>query len=155
MAATINVYSAYAQHLNEGTIDPNSDQFLITLHTSGYTPNTNGHAQFSDLTNEYSTTQFGYTAGGLVVANGLIITRSGNITTADLADFTLLSSGGTLPAWRYYVVRANVSRNGFVGPLAFWGLGNDTGGGTDVAAKVDGASWTLRWNVNGAYRVQV
>lgn len=155
MAATINIYSCLTEHLNKGTVDPDSDQFLITFHTSSYTPSTNGHTQFSDLTNEYSSTQFGYTSGGLVVANGLTVSRTNNITTVSLANFTLTSSGGTLPAWRYYVVRANVTRNGVTGPLVCYGLGNDTSGGTDIAAKPDGAGFTLRWNASGLYRTQV
>lgn len=156
MAATINIYSCLTEHLNRSTIDPDTDQFLITFLKSSYTANINSHTQLSDLnlaSNEFSITQFGYTAGGMV-CSPLTVSRTNNITTVSLPNFTLTSAGGTLPVWRTYAIFANVARNSVTGPLVCYGLGNDASGGTDIGPKVDGAGFTLRWNVSGLYRVQ-
>ena len=156
MAATINIYSCVTEHLNRGTIDPDSDTFYVVFMTSAYTPNLNGHTQIADLNlgaTEYSPTQFGYTAGGVALAS-FTVSRTNNITTVSVPNFTLTSAGGTLPAWRYYAICDGATRNGVVKPLLCYGLGNDAGGGTDIAAKPDGAGFTLRWNASGLYRTQ-
>lgn len=155
MAATIDIYYALTEHLNRGTIDPDSDSFKIGFLKSTYTVNLSTHAQLSDLvlaSNEFSTTQFGYTAGG-IVCSPFTVTRSTNTTTISLPNFTLTSSGGTLPVWRRYFIYADVTRNGITGPLVCGGLGHDDN--TDVGPKVDGAGFTLRWNAGNLYRTQI
>ena len=57
--------SAFGKLANK-EIDLDSDQLAVTLHTSSYVPDLNGHQYVSSLSNELATGN-GYTAGGVTL----------------------------------------------------------------------------------------
>lgn len=136
--ASLNFLSATNMLLSTGT-------FKVTLHTSSYTP-AGSHNVYADLTNELSTAN-GYTNGGGTLASVTLTTVTTNDVMFDAADFVWTASGGSIPAWRYAVVRRSDTVNSLVGPLIGYILGDTTP--ADIPATTVGNTLTLTWDANG------
>lgn len=122
-----------------------ANTFKLSLHTSAYTPNNSTHEVFSDVTNELAT-GFGYTAGGIALANDALTQTAGVVKfTTDTAVWT--AAGGSIPAWRYGVVRAVGTLNGKVDPVVGYFLGDSTP--ADVPATTTGNTLTFTPNALG------
>ncbi len=143
MAASITFYQSFREYLGDGTFDLNSNTFVVTLHTSSYTPNAGTHTVSADLTNELSTAN-GYTSGGATLGS-VSWTRSGGTVTFDAADTTWTASGGSIVA-RYAVIRASGTLNSRVNPLVAYILLDTTP--ADVTTTT-GNTLTLQWNASG------
>lgn len=100
-AGALILYNGMSEYLGDGTVDLDNDTFVITLHTSAYTP-AGTHDTPADLTNEVANAN-GYTTGGQALAN-VTWTRSGAVTTFDSDDAIWTASGGSITA-RYAVLR--------------------------------------------------
>lgn len=73
MAITSKLYLAGVQHLNDGSIDWDTDTIKLGLYTSSYTPDQDTHDFRDDLgANEASGT--GYTAGGATIGSRSVST---------------------------------------------------------------------------------
>lgn len=122
-----------------------ANTFKLTLHTSSFTPAPSTMEVYADLTNELSTAN-GYTAGGITLTNDALTQTSGVVKfTCDAAVWT--ASGGSIPAWRYGVVRASGTLNGKVDPIVGYFLGDSTP--ADVPATTTGNTLTITPNASG------
>ncbi len=145
MAASITFYQSFREYLGDGTFDMNTNTFVVTLHSSSYTPNASSHTVSADLTNELSTAN-GYTSGGATLAS-VTWTRSGGTVTWDAADTVWTASGGSIVA-RYAVIRASGTLNSRVNPLVAYILLDTTPADVTTTA---GNTLTLQWNASGIF----
>jgi hypothetical protein len=122
-----------------------ANTFKLSLHTSSWTPNNTTHEVFADVTNELAT-GFGYTAGGITLANDALTQTAGVVKfTCDAAVWT--AAGGSIPSWRYGVVRASGTLNGKVDPVVGYFLGDSAP--ADVPATTTGNTLTFTPNALG------
>ena len=136
--AILNMFNA--THL----LDP-ANTFKMTLHTSTHAPSLSGDEVYADVDNELATGN-GYTSGGITLANDALTQTSGVTKfTCDPAVWT--ASGGSIPAWRYAVVRASGTLNGKVDPLVGYFIGDSTP--ADVPATTTGNTLTITPHANG------
>lgn len=84
-------------------VDINSDNIVITLHTSSYTPNRSTHDYVNDLSNEVANGN-GYTTGGKSLAS---------VTLGWVAD-SALTAAATTTAYKLNELRRPASANGYV-----------------------------------------
>lgn len=122
-----------------------ANTFKLSYHTSAWAPNPATVEVFADVSNEIAAGN-GYTAGGVTLANdALTISNSTVKFTADPAELT--AAGGSIPAWRYGVVRAVGTFSGKVDPIVAYFLGDATG--IDVPATTAGNKLTFTPNAAG------
>jgi hypothetical protein len=146
MAASITLYNHTALRIADATnILLSTGTFKVTLHTSSYTPSA-AHAVYADATNELATA-FGYTAGGLTLAGVTLTTVTTNDAMFDANDAVWTASGGSIPVWRYAIIRRSDTVNSLVGPLIGYILGDTTP--ADIPATTTGNTLTLQWNASG------
>ena len=145
MAASITIYESFREYLGDGTFDLNTNTFVVTLHTSSYTPSASTHTVSADLTNELSTAN-GYTSGGATLGS-VVWTRTGATVKFDAADTVWTASGGSIVA-RYAVIRKDGTANAIVSPLIAYILLDTTP--ADVTATA-GNPLTLAWNASGIF----
>lgn len=87
MSVTTFWYGQAISKLANEEVNWDTDTIKVSLHSSGYTPDRDGHTYQSDLTNEVSGT--GYVAGGETIANTSVSYNSGtNLTAFDGDDVT-------------------------------------------------------------------
>jgi hypothetical protein len=122
-----------------------ANTFKITLHTSSWTPANSTNEVFADVTNELSTAN-GYTAGGITLT-GVALTQTSGVVKFTSAAAVWTASGGSIPAWRYGVVRASGTLNGKVDPVVGYFLGDSTP--ADVPATTATNTLTVTMNVSG------
>lgn len=89
-AGTVQVYGAAKEGIAKGLIDLDTDTFVVTLHSSSYTPALNTHATWADVSAS-EITGTGYTAGGIALSS-VTVTRAGGTVTFDAADVSWSSS---------------------------------------------------------------
>lgn len=122
-----------------------ANNFKLSLHTSAWVPNNATNEVFADCTNELAT-GFGYTAGGVTLGTDVLSQTAGVVKfTADVAAW--VAAGGSIPAWRYAVIRAIGTLNGKVDPIVGYFLGDATP--ADVPATTVGNSLTVTPNASG------
>lgn len=122
-----------------------ANTFKLSLHTSSWVPSLSGDEVYADVDNELATGN-GYTSGGITLANDAL-TQTGGVTkfTADSAVWT--ATGGSIPAWRYGIVRASGTLSGKVDPLVGYFLGDSAP--ADVPATTVGNTLTFTPNASG------
>lgn len=122
-----------------------ANTFKLTLHTSAWTPNNSTNEVYADATNELATAN-GYTSGGITLANDALTQAAGVVKfMTDPAVWT--ASGGSIPAWRYGLVRASGTLNGKVDPIVGYFLGDSTP--ADVPATTTGNTLTVTPSASG------
>lgn len=122
-----------------------ANNFKLSLHTSAWVPNNATNEVFADCTNELATAN-GYTAGGVTLGTDVLTQTAGVVKfTADIASW--VAAGGSIPAWRYGVIRAIGTINGKVDPIVGYFLGDATP--ADVPATTVGNSLTVTPNAAG------
>lgn len=136
--AKLNFFSA-TDLLNPANV------FKITLHTSTWAPANSTNEVFADATNELAT-GFGYTAGGITLT-GVALTQTAGVVKFTSAAAVWTAAGGSIPAWRYGVVRASGTLNGKVDPIVGYFLGDSTP--ADVPATTTGNTLTVTPNASG------
>jgi hypothetical protein len=122
-----------------------ANSFKITLHTSSFTPAPSTMEVYADLTNELATAN-GYTNGGLALTS-IALTQTSGVVKFTSAAAVWTASGGSIPAWRYGVVRAVGTLNGKVDPIVGYFLGDATP--ADVPATTSGNTLTVTPNASG------
>lgn len=145
MAASLTFYQSFREYIADGTIDLDTDSFVVRLLSSSYTPNASTHTVIADLTNELSTAN-GYTNGGTSLVSPTWV-RSGGTVTFDATDTEWTASGGSIVA-RYAVINKNGTANAIVSPLVCYILLDTTP--ADVTATA-GNKLTLQWNASGIF----
>lgn len=150
MTASFTLYNNTAKRALDQThlLDP-SNTFKVTLHTSSYTPSAS-HSVYADLSNELSSGN-GYTNGGLALSSVAVSVVTTNDAKFTAATATWTASGGSIPAWRYAVIRAVGTLNGLVDPLIGYILGDTTP--ADIPSTANGDPLTLTWDSSGIITV--
>ncbi|MEO6567052.1 MAG: hypothetical protein ABIO63_13595 [Casimicrobiaceae bacterium] len=101
--------------------------FKVTLHAATWVPVPATDEVYADATGELATA-YGYTAGG-VTLTGVTISQTAGITkfTAASAQTLWTAAGGSIPVWRYMVLRYAGTISGKVEPIMGYCLGDSTG----------------------------
>lgn len=95
--------------------------FNLSLHTSAWAPDPAVIEVFADVGNEIAAGN-GYTAGGLALPNDALTLTGDNVKfSADGVEWT--AAVGSIPAWRYGVIRAVGTFSGKVDPIVGYFLG--------------------------------
>lgn len=122
-----------------------ANTFKLTLHTSTWVPANSTNEVFADATNELATAN-GYTAGGITLTS-VALTQTAGVVKFTSAAAVWTASVGSIPAWRYGVVRAVGTLNGKVDPIVGYFLGDSTP--ADVPATTAGNTLTITPNASG------
>ena len=136
--AKLNFFSA-TDLLNPANV------FKITLHTSLWVPANATNEVYADATSELATA-FGYTVGGITLT-GIALTQTAGVVKFTSAAAVWTAAGGSIPAWRYGVVRASGTLNGKVDPIVGYFLGDNTP--ADVPATTAPNTLTVTMAANG------
>ena len=136
--AKLNFFSA------TNLVNP-ANTFKLTLHTNTWVPANSTNEVFADVTNELATAN-GYTAGGITLT-GAALTQTAGVVKFTSAAAVWTASGGSIPVWRYGVVRAVGTLNGKVDPIVGYFLGDATP--ADVPATTTGNTLTVTPNASG------
>lgn len=136
--AKLNMFSA------TDLLNP-ANTFKLSLHTSAWTPVNSTNEVFADVTNELTTAN-GYTAGGITLGS-VALTQTAGVVKFTSAAAVWTAAGGSIPAWRYGVVRAVGTLNGKVDPIVGYFLGDSTP--ADVPATTTGNTLTVTPNASG------
>jgi len=150
MAASLTLYAAFEEHLLKSTVQLLNDTLKASLHSSAYTPNVNGHAQWSDVSASQVAAAGGWPDGGMTITNPSV-TRVGGTTTFDADDVVHTAASGNIPAFRYVIMRSTASRNGVTEPLIGFVLGDTTP--ADIPQTLDGATLRVRFNAAGIFQL--
>lgn len=147
MAASITLYNHTTFRIKDATnlLLP-TGTFKVSLHTSASNAAALTNTVYADLTNELAT-GFGYTVGGGTLAGVVLATVTVNDAKFSAADFVWTAAGGSIPAWRFAVIRRADTVNALVGPLIGYILGDTTP--ADSPATTDTNTLTLSWNASG------
>ena len=138
------VYDSYKRDLQDGTIDVDTDVWIMGLTTSTYTPNKATHEALANITNE-------------VVGNGYARQTLASVTLTepiagtwqfDSADAVFTASGGSIVA-RYYFIFDDTPAAP-LDPLFCYGALDVTP--LDVTTT-DTNTLTVQVNANGYYRL--
>lgn len=119
-------------------IDLTSDTIKVALADSGYTPNTQTHDFFNDVTNEEAGT--GYTAGGATLANKAWTVSSSTIVKFDADDTSWASSTITTRYAIIYKSTGNSATSPLIAVVDF---------STDRTS--DGGTFLISWNASGIF----
>lgn len=140
MTVTITAYNDGKMKILDGTIDLDTDAIKVSLHTSTYSPDIDGHTFFSDLDNELGASG-GYTAGGETLASKTVSADDTNdrgvFDAADLTWNALTPSA----AYRYGVVYKDTGVSSTSPLIAYL----DFGANQDPA----GSDFTIQWHTDG------
>lgn len=114
--------------------------FALSYHTSAWVPNPAALEVFADVSNEIAASG-GYTAGGITLANDALSSSGSSVKfSSDAAELT--AAGGSIPSWRYGVVRAIGTIAGKVDPIVGYFIG-DIGANPQAPAPADVPATTV------------
>lgn len=134
--------SLYANFLLKGfdgsDIDLANDTIKVALADSGYTPNTQTHDFFDDVTNEEAGT--GYTAGGATLANKTWTVSSATVVKFDADDTSWASSTITT---RYAIIYKSTGVSSTSPLIAVVDFSTDR--------TSDGGTFLITWNSSGIF----
>lgn len=123
--------------------------FNLSLHTSAWTPDPAVIEVFADVANEIAAGN-GYTAGGAALANDALTLTGGTVKfSSDALEWT--AGPGSIPPWRYGVIRAVGTFNGKVDPIVGYFLGDAAP--ADVPATTAGNKLSFTPNASGIVAV--
>lgn len=123
--------------------------FNLSLHTNAWTPDPAVIEVFADVGNEIAAGN-GYTAGGAALPNDALTLTGGSVKfSGDGIEWT--AAGGSIPGWRYGVVRAVGTFNGKVDPIVGYFLGDAAP--ADIPATTVGNKLTFTPNAAGIVTV--
>lgn len=147
MASSFSFYNSWKLNIARAVDLSTPPTIKVTLHTSLYVPNAATQAVYTDLSNELAT-GFGYTNGGLSLSS-VGWNLAGSTATFSAGNAVWTASGGSIPAWRYAVLRVSGTFNTLVDPLVAWILGDVTP--ADIPATTTGNTLTIAWSANGIF----
>lgn len=113
----------------------------VAFVASTYTPDAanNGHSLWASVSAHEIANGFGYTTGGFTLTDSIGLATNGHYYDSD--DPTWTAAGGSIPAWRYAVMRIDGTVAGMVNPLVGYFLGDSAP--ADVPATTDGNPLTI------------
>lgn len=144
MAATTTIYNSLFGYILDGTVDIMTDDIMVALVSSAYTPDAE-HDEWADASGS-EITGTGYTAGGASLS-GKAVSRTGAAAkfTADSTVFAGLSA-----TFRRAILYAAVTRNGKTNPLIAHVLIDSTPADVTVA----GIDYAVAWPSTGILTLQ-
>lgn len=145
MASSITFFNSWKLNVARSVDLSTPPTLKLSLHTSTYTPNAATQAVYADLSNELATA-FGYTNGGLSLSS-VGWNLSGAIATLSAGNAVWTASGGSIPAFRFAVLRISGTFNTLVDPLIAYILGDTTP--ADIPATTAGQTLTAAWSGSG------
>lgn len=143
-AGNFIVYGAAMENIAKALHDLDSGTYVLTLHGTGYTPNTNTHSTWADVSGSQMTGT-GYTAGGKTLT--MSVTRSGGVTTVDADDQTWTTV--TLSAAKYGVVTRRAGGSLVSGDLLLGYFELESGS----SVSPSGGNLTVTWNASGLFTI--
>ncbi len=146
MASSATFYNSWKRDIARAVDLSSPPTVKLSLHTSTYSPSAT-HAVYADLSNELATAN-GYTNGGLSLSS-LTWNLAGGVATFSAANAVWTASGGSIPAFRYGVLRLSGTFNSAVDPLILYILGDTTP--ADIPATSSGQTLTIAWNASGIF----
>lgn len=147
MTASNTLYNSVSLRITDATnLLLATGTFKVTLHTSASNAATASNSVYADLTNELATGN-GYTSGGLTLSGVAASTVTTNDFKWTASNAVWTASGGSIPAWRFAVIRRSDTVNSLVGPVIAVILGDTTP--ADIPATTDGNTLTLTWDTTG------
>lgn len=149
MAATAwTLYSNAVLSMSKAGFNLSTDTFVVTLHTTSYTPAANTDALWSAVSASELTSGGGYTAGGVTLAS-----ETDTLTTATV-KFTAANptwASFTAGPFRYAVITRRASSSLVAGDLLLCYSDLTSGSGTITGA---GGSYTLTIDAtNGIFQI--
>lgn len=125
----------------------------VALVTSAYTPNTDsttGHSLWSEVSANEIANGFGYTTGGQALAADVATAIAGGFKYTS-SNVAWTAAGGSIPAWRYYVMYVVGSLWGMTNPIIGYALGDSTP--ADIPATSDTNILTLSVPAGGWFDI--
>lgn len=147
MTASITFFNSWHRDVARAVDLSTPATLKLTLHTSTFTPNAATQAVYADLSNELATAN-GYTNGGLSLSS-VSWNLSGAVATLSAGNAVWTASGGSIPAFRYGVLRLSGTFNTLVDPLIAYILGDTTP--ADIPATSSGQTLTAAWSGSGIF----
>ena len=143
---TSNFYGYYHLYLLNDTVELSADTLYVALLTSAYTPAANTDQKWGDISTNEIAAGNGYSAGGQTVTGVAFALTAGAPPASFAIDNTVWTStgGGSIAAWRYWVLYSGATHNGVVKPLIAYGYGDNTP--ADVPATPTGKTLNIDWN---------
>ena len=143
---TLNFYGKYHLYLLNDSVELSADTLNVALLTSAYTPVPNSDGIWTDISSNEIAAGNGYSSGGLALANVTFSLTAGAPPAVFSANNTIwtASGGGSISAWRYFVIYSGATHNGIVKPLIVYGYGDNTP--QDVPATPSGKTLNIDWN---------
>lgn len=148
-AGNFKPYVPGIENIADGLIDIDTHTFVVTLHTSAYTPNQNTHSTWADVSGSEVANGNGYTSGGQTIAIGS--TRTGNevFVTAPASSSWPAS---TITA-KYAVVSKRAGGSLVAGDLILGYVDLETGQAGGIGSS--NAAFTVNWNASGLFKMTV
>jgi hypothetical protein len=137
------LYNSFKKKIMDGSIDLDTDNINVSLHTSSYTPNIDTHTFYSDVTASEVTSGNGYTTKGKTLSNPVVSVD----TTNDLAYFDaddLTWSNSTITA-RYAIIWKNTGTNTTSPLIGYIDFGSDK--------TSDNGNFIITWSSAGILRL--
>jgi hypothetical protein len=149
MSSSFTFFNSWKLNIARGVDLSTPPTLKVTLHTSTYAPNAATQAVYTDLTNELATAN-GYTNGGLALSS-VGWNLAGSTATFSAGNAVWTASGGSIPAFRYAVLRTVGTFNTLVDPLVAYMLADTTP--ADIPATASGQTLTLAWSALGIFQL--
>lgn len=137
--AILNMFNATA------LLNP-ANTFNVSLHTSAMTPDLAADEVFADMDAQIAAGN-GYTAGGKALT-GVAVSQVGGIFKFTHAPVVWTAAGGSIPAWRFGLIRVVGVINGKTDPVVGYFLGDAEP--KDIPATTVGNTLTISANAAGA-----
>jgi len=137
------IYNSFKQKIMDGSIDLDTDNINVSLHTSAYTPNIDTHTFYSDATASEATNGNGYTTKGKSLASvAMSIDTTNDLAYFDAADLTWSTS--TITA-RYALIWKNSGTNTTSPLVAYVDFGSDK--------TSDNGNFIITWSSAGILKL--
>ena len=133
------VYNSFKAKIMDGSIDLDTDNINVSLHTSAYTPSIDNHTFYSDVTASEVASANGYTTKGQSLSSKAVSTdTTDDEGVFDAADVTWSSS--TITA-RYAILWKNTTINTTSPLIAYVDFGSDK--------TSDNGNFIITWSSEG------
>lgn len=123
-----------------------STLYRVALVTSAWTPAPTTNEVWGDVSANELATANGYTAGGGPLT-GYSLTQTAGVVKLTFSNYVWTAAGGSIAAFRYFVIYALGTFNTRVNPLVAYALGDNAP--ADVPATTTGNTLTFTPHANG------
>jgi hypothetical protein len=142
-AGTVTLYGAAKENIAKALLDLDSSTFQVVLTTASYTPVTNTHGTWADVSANEVAAGGGYTAGGATLAS-ITVNRSAGTVTFDAADVSWAAS--TITA-KYAVIVKKAGGSLVSGDLLLCYVELEAGG----TVSTTNGTLSIAWNASGIF----